>query len=53
MFPIAPKAPAKKWSGMVHFGLQATQNFYRRFLWCEPPGFGPGTERPAGNITDI
>ena len=38
---------------MVHFGPQATQKFYSRFLWCEPPGFGPGTERPAGNIADI
>jgi hypothetical protein len=53
MFPIAPKIPAKKWSGMVHFGPRATEIFYSRDLWCKPPGFGPRTRWPAGIIADI
>jgi hypothetical protein len=53
MFPMAPKSPAKKWSGMAHFGPRATVKFYRRRVCCEPPGFGPGIGRPAGNIADI
>ena len=53
MFPIAPKSPAKRWSGMVHFGPRVTESLYSPRLRCEPPGFGPGTGRPVAIIADI